>query len=119
MRWFILFLNIAAAAVFLFMGAVGQGKAQSFVHIIHHEMETQGMIKVEYPESGGEIPNVRAQLRQVANANYQSELSFLGMLACLLNGVIYFFSFPSSKRKEAAKLQSLESSATSSPQTHP
>jgi hypothetical protein len=102
MRWFILLLNILAAAVFLFVGVIGQGKSRSFVHSIHREMETQGMIKVHYSESGEETPNVRAQLMTVARANFQSELSFLGMIVCLLNGVIFFFSFPS-RRKDAKK----------------
>lgn len=116
MRWLILLLNIAGMAVFLFVGAVGQGKARSFVHSIHREMETQGMIKVHYSQSGEETPNVRAQLRKVAKANFQSELTSLGMLACLLNGVIYFFSFPS-RRKETERQQ--QPAATSSAQTHP
>jgi hypothetical protein len=120
MRWFILLLNIAAATFFLFLGAIGQAKSQSFVHVIHREMETQGMIKVDYSESAEGTPNVRAELRQIARANYQSELSMLAMFACLLNGVIYFFSFPSGRRKEAARPQSrVSSAATSSAQRRP
>jgi hypothetical protein len=113
MRWLILLLNILAAAAFLLVGIVGGGKSRSFVHSIHREMETQGMIKIHYSESGKETPDVRAQLMKIARANFQSGLCVSGAIACLLNGMIYFFSFPS--RRDNAPKQS----ATSSPQTYP
>src|SRR5262245_2871541 len=93
MRWTPLILNLLAAAVFVFLAIVATN-----AHVTHAYSTYRGLVLnhalVEKPTyTNGEPLDVEASLRRIGAADmWFSVLGFGAAGACIINGLVFFFS---------------------------
>ena len=92
MRWTMLILNILGAVAFVFLAAAATNAHRTHAYSTYRELEINHALIVKPTYTNGEPLDVEARLRTIGGGGYYSMLGYLGATACLLNGLVFFFS---------------------------
>ena len=103
MRWTMLILNLLAAVAFVFLAAFAASAHRTHAYSTYRELEINHALVAKPTYTNGEPLNVEVRLRSIGGGGYYySVLAYLGAGACLLNGVVFFFSHRSHRDLNSA-----------------
>jgi hypothetical protein len=93
MRWTVLILNLLAALALAFLACVASGIHATHAYSTYHGLVANNVI-VEHPtDTAGQPFDVELHLRRIGAADmWFSILGFGGAGACVINGLVFWFS---------------------------
>ena len=86
-----IFLNILGAVAFVFLAAAATSAHRTHAYSTYREFESNHALIAKPTYTNGEPLDVEARLRTIGAGGYYSVLGYLGAIACLLNGLVFFF----------------------------
>jgi hypothetical protein len=93
MRWTMLILNVLAAVAFVFLAAAATHAHRTHAYSMYREFEINHALVENPTYTNGQPLDVEARMRSIAaGGGYYSFLGYLAAGACLLNGLVFFFS---------------------------
>ena len=87
-----LILNFLAAVTFVFIASMLVAAHRTHAYSTYRELVANRALVDKPTYTNGEPLDVEARIRGVGAARSLSFLGYLGASACVLNGIIYFFS---------------------------
>jgi hypothetical protein len=93
MRWTMLILNLLAAVAFGFAGWEFAAADRLHAYSIYRELVAHKALVDKPTYTNGEPLDVEARIRSVAAPGSLSFLGYSGASACVLNGIVFFFSW--------------------------
>lgn len=102
MRWTILILNLLAVVDLQFLAAYATAAHRTHAYSTYRELVINHAL-VEKPiyTSGGPL-DVEERLRTSGSGGYYSLLAHFASTACILNGLVFFFSHTPCRHENAA-----------------
>jgi homoserine acetyltransferase len=91
MRW-LLIVNLLAAVAFIFAAFMFAAANRTHAYSSYRELVLNKALVDKPTYTNGEPLDVEARLRGLAAAGSLSFLGYLGAVACVLNGLVFFLS---------------------------
>ena len=102
MRWTILILNLLAAVALQFLAAYATAAHRTHAFSVYRELVSNHALVDKPTYTNGEPLDVEARLRTIGSGGYYSMLAHIGSAACLLTGIVFFFSHTPRRHENAA-----------------
>jgi hypothetical protein len=92
MRWTILILNLIAVVVLQLLAAYATATHRTHAYSVYRELVANHALVEKPTYTNGEPLDVERRLRTIGSGGYYSLLAHIASAACLLAGLILFFS---------------------------
>jgi hypothetical protein len=102
MRWTILILNLIAVVVLQFLAAYATAAHRTHAYSVFRELEINHALVEKPTYTNGERMDVEARLRSIGSGGYYSVLAHIASAACIITGLVFFFSHAPRRPENAA-----------------
>jgi hypothetical protein len=98
MRWTILIMNLLAAVALHFLASYAEVAHRTHAYSVYRELVNNRALVERPTKANGEPFDVEARLRTIGAGGYYSLLALIGSAACIISGIVFFFSHRPSGR---------------------
>ena len=102
MRWTILILNLLAVVALQFLAAYATAAHRTHAYSVYRELVANHALVEKPTYTNGEPLDVEARLRTIGSGSYYSLLAHIASAACLLAGLVFFFTHTPRRKENVA-----------------
>src|SRR5438874_10978547 len=102
MRWTILIMNLLALVALRFLAAYATAAHRTHAFSTYRALVDNHALVEKPTYTNGEPLDVEASLRRIGSGGYYSALAHIASAACIITGLVYFFSHAPRRRDNAA-----------------
>jgi hypothetical protein len=102
MRWTILILNLFAVVALQFLAAYATTAHRTHAYSVYRELVANHALVEKPTYTNGELLDVERRLRTIGSGGYYSLLAHIASVACILTGIVFFFSHTPRRHDNAA-----------------
>jgi len=92
MRWTILIMNLLAVVVLQILANYATAAHRTHAYSVYHELVANHAIVYKPTYTNGEPLNIEERLSSIGSGGYYSLLADIASVACILSGLVFFFS---------------------------